>query len=418
MKAIVITIGDELLIGQVIDSNAAFIGRQLTQIGVDVVQIKTIPDADHEILKALKEASEGFDLVVVTGGLGPTHDDLTKRCFCTYFEDELIENKSVLDHIKELFTSIEEPLLPVHLDQALVPGRARILNNKYGTAPGMWIENEGVVYVALPGVPYEMKPILTDELIPKLKDRFDRPYILQKTILCYGAGESRIAKKIETWEADLPSSMKLAYLPQPGKVRLRVMIRGANRKKIAEVLHDRLRGLEKMLGDFFGGYEGEHNIEEDIADRLTQHKLTLATAESCTGGKIAALFTGIPGASVYYRGGLVPYQTAMKTRILGVSKAVIREFSVVSREVAEAMALQAQKLFQVDVAVATTGNAGPTKGDSDAAVGTVFIAIALKNKMEVREYHLGKLREKVVEKAVYEALVMLHRMLLKEGQEG
>lgn len=413
MKASVITIGDELLIGQIIDTNAAFIGQELTRIGVDVMQIKTISDDDDEILKALQEASKGFDLVLITGGLGPTKDDLTKRCFCTYFKDKLEENKEVLAHIEELFSHLKEPLLPVHREQAWVPSRAEILKNDYGTAPGMWMEKEGVVFVSLPGVPYEMKNILKREMIPRLSKRFKRPYILQKTVLCYGAGESRIAQRIGAWEDALPSCMKLAYLPQPGKVRLRVMIRGNNQQKIAAELNGHLMKLENILGEFYGGYEGEHNLQAEIADQLTQKQLTLATAESCTGGNIAALFTGIPGASSYYRGGLVPYQTAMKTRILGVSEPLIRKFSVVSAEVAEAMARRAQEVFQADVAVATTGNAGPTKGDSDAEVGTVFIAVACRKKTEVREYHLGKLREKVVGKAVNEALVLLHQVILK-----
>ncbi len=413
MKAKVITIGDEILIGQIVDSNAAFIGQQLTAIGVDVVQIETVGDDFEAIVKAMGEVPEGCELILLTGGLGPTKDDLTKRCFCSYFKDQLEVDAPSLKHIKALFTSDKEPVLQMILDQALLPSRAIALTNRWGTAPGMWREKDGVVYVALPGVPYEMKGLLIEEVLPRLKQRFKHTYILQKTLLTYGMGESRIAQLIQEWEADLPVNIKLAYLPQPGMVRLRVMARGEDYDDLKRALADRLSALEMLLGSIFKGYEGERNLQQEIADQLVKWGLSLATAESCTGGKIAALFTEIPGASTYFKGALVPYQTAMKTRVLNVPKAVIDRHSVVSSAVAEAMAKGAQKLFQADLAVATTGNAGPTKGDSAAPVGTVFIAVAFKQKIVVKEYHLGSPREKVVKRAINQALMVLHDVLLQ-----
>ena len=413
MNAELITIGDEILIGQILDSNAAFMGQQLTAIGIDVVQIKTIRDDEAEIIKALNDVTTDIDVVLITGGLGPTKDDVTKHCFCRFFEDELVENKTVLQNIKTMFARLDTPVLPANLSQAMVPSKARVLHNAFGTAPGMWMERQGTIFVAMPGVPYEMKNIVKEEVIPRLIKRFDRPFILQKTLLTYGVGESRIAKRIEDWENDLPSNMSLAYLPQPGKVRLRVMIRGHEKSLIEQALSERLKGLEALLKDSFVGYEGQHNLQEDIADKLKAGKLTIATAESCTGGKIAAVFTEIPGASTYFKGGLVPYQTQIKSSVLNVPADLIDKYSVVSAEVAQAMAKQAQNLFQSDIAIATTGNAGPTKGDSDADVGTVFIAIAYKSRVFCKEFHLGKSRDKVVERAINEALMMLAQVLPK-----
>lgn len=413
MKAKVITIGDEILIGQIVDSNAAYIGQKLTAIGVDVVQIETVGDDFEAIVNAMREVPKDCELVLLTGGLGPTKDDLTKRCFCFYFDDQLEMDTEILEYIKTVFLSDKEPILQRVLDQALLPSGAIALKNRWGTAPGMWREKEGVVYVALPGVPYEMKGLLVKEVLPRLKQRLGDAYILQRTLLTYGIPESRIAQRIEEWEDSLPTNMKLAYLPQPGMVRLRIMARGENRAVLERALADRLKALEVVLGPIFKGYEKESNLQEEIADRLVKLQLSLATAESCTGGKIATLFTEIPGASAYFRGALVPYQTAVKTSVLKVPEALITNYSVVSREVAKAMARGAQKLFQADLAVATTGNAGPTKGDSEAEIGTVFIAIAFQQKVVVKEYHWGRPREKVVRKAVNQALVLLNDLLLQ-----
>lgn len=415
MKAEIITIGDEILIGQILDSNASFMGEKLTSIGIDVAHIHSVGDEPEGILNALEDAQGRCDLVLISGGLGPTKDDITKRCFCAYFRDELKQDRASLAHIKSLFQHLDEPLLPAILSQAMIPSRAIILKNKFGTAPGMWMEKNNMIYIAMPGVPYEMKAILNDEVLPRLVARFDRPFILQKTMLTYGMGESRIAEKIVDWEDNLPKNMKLAYLPQPGKVRLRVTIRGKNLDEIEQTLTNQLIALEKILGESFGGYEDQHDLQDKIAERLVQSGLSMATSESCTGGKIAALFTEIPGASKYFKGGLIPYETAMKTKILGVSEKIIDKYSVVSKEVAREMAIQTQRLFQSDIGLSTTGNAGPTKGDSTAEIGTVFIAVAIKEEVVVREYHLGRLREKVVNKAINEALVLLNHTLLEKG---
>lgn len=414
MNAEIITIGDELLIGQVIDSNSAFIGKQLTQVGIEVNRIKTIKDDAQEIKDAL-DAAAYADVVLITGGLGPTKDDITKNVFCEYFDDHLVENSQVLAHIKNLFKHIDEPILAENLSQAQVPSKAEILPNPFGTAPGMWFERNKTVYVSMPGVPYEMKAILIEEVIPRFVEKYKRPYILHKTVLTYGVGESNLAKKIEKWESELPVNARLAYLPSPGQVRLRLTFRGKNRPELQSAMANELQKLEQLIGDVIGGYEGEGSLLEEIGNQLKTLKKTVATAESCTGGEIAAMITRTPGASTYFKAGIVAYETFMKTELLGVSKDSIDKFSVVSGQVAKEMAEGARRKLKTDFSIATTGNAGPAKGDSDAEVGTVFIAVADHNGTEVREFHFGNSREKVVRKSVMKALEMLkYRLALKK----
>lgn len=407
MDAEIITIGDEILIGQIVDSNSAFIGKELNKIGIEVNQITSIRDDRQHILNALDEASNRSNIVIVTGGLGPTKDDITKTTLAAYFDDKLVQNENALNHIKALFGKMDVPLLQVNLDQAMLPSKATALKNKHGTAPGMWLEKEGVVYISLPGVPYEMKSLLSDAVLPKLAEKFKRPYIVHRTVLTYGMGESSLAQKIESWEDALPGFIKLAYLPSPGRVRLRLTARGGDGEKLRSEIDEQIRKLHDLIGDHIGGYEGESSLEEEIAERLTKSQKTLATAESCTGGKIASMFTEIPGASAYFQGSIVTYATAAKNNVLGIPQEKIDKYSVVSAEITEEMARRVQKLFKVDYALATTGNAGPTKGDSDAEIGTVFVALADGENVEVREFHLGNQREKVMKKAVFKALAML-----------
>lgn len=414
MKVEIITIGDEILIGQITDTNSAFIGKELTKIGADVIQITSIHDDFNAIFEAFQKASKRADVVLVTGGLGPTKDDLTKTVLCRYFKDELVLNEKALANVKRIFVGSNRPLLQVNIDQAKVPSKAIVLENNYGTAPGMWLEEEDIVFVALPGVPYEMKALLTEEVLPRLLKKYQRHYIVQKTVLTYGVGESLLADKIADWEEDLPQNMGLAYLPSPGRVRLRLTVMGEKEAPLNVLLEKKLAQLEKIIGEHIGGYEGEFSWEAEIADLLTQSQLTLATSESCTGGKLAARFTSLPGASKYFKGGLIPYETMMKVKILGVSEEIIKKHSVVSPEVAEAMAVQTCKLFGSDFAVSTTGNAGPTKGDSDAEVGTVCIGIAYRNKVESFTYNFGKHREVVVKRAILKSLELLKK---KIGQE-
>jgi nicotinamide-nucleotide amidase len=414
MFAEIITIGDEILIGQIIDTNSAFLGKQLNKIGVEIIQITSIKDEEDKIIKAIKDAEGRADVIITTGGLGPTKDDLTKNTLCKYFNDELVMDKSTLDHIEDIFQKyINHPILEANRSQALLPSKCIALQNKYGTAPGMWFEKDGKVIVSLPGVPFEMKALVSNEVIPRIKDRFNRPFIVHKTVLTYGLGESDIADKIEDWENNLPDFIKLAYLPSLGRVRLRLTARGNDESELIKSINENVTSLHSYIGNIIKGYEDESSIEEQIASILTEKKLSLVTAESCTGGKLASIFTSIPGASAFFKGSVVSYATSAKQDVLGIPKTLIDNYSVVSKEVAKEMALKAKAMFHADIAVSTTGNAGPTKGDSDAEIGTVFIGIATENDVIVEKFNFGNHRERVTQKAVNKSLEMVFNLITK-----
>ena len=415
MQAEIITIGDELLIGQVIDTNSAFIAKALNKIGVSVYQITSVQDDKDHILQALNDAESHVDIIIITGGLGPTKDDITKKTIAEYFNDTLILDASVLKNIELLWKQYNrQTLLQVNKDQALVPTKAKVLMNALGTAPGMWLEKENKTFISLPGVPYEMKTLLMQQVIPMIKDKYHCPFILHKTLLVYGLGESTLANRIEAWEDALPKHIKLAYLPSLGKMRLRLSARGFDEQKIKKEVDDQISSLIPLIEKEFFGFEDEDGNEEAvIAKKLTELGKSLAIAESCTGGKLAQLFTSIAGASQYLKGGVVTYATQSKIDVLGISEAIIKEHSVVSAQVAEAMAQNVLRLYKADFAIATTGNAGPTKGDSNAEVGTVFIAIATKNNVYSEGFNLGNHRAKVIGKAVSKALEMLQKEIFK-----
>ncbi|WP_108801640.1 competence/damage-inducible protein A [Aquimarina sp. Aq107] len=408
MLAEIITIGDEILIGQIVDSNSAFIGKELNKIGVDVYQITSIQDDKQHILNALEEAKNRVDIVLITGGLGPTKDDITKHTICEFFDDALVQNEKVLRHIESIFAKyIQTPITDINRMQALVPSTSIVLMNQYGTAPGMWLEKDETVFVSMPGVPFEMKNLMKDEVLPKLQERFDRPFIIHKTVLTYGLGESAIAEKIEVWEDNLPAFIKLAYLPNLGRVRLRLSARGTNEKLLVDTIEERIVDLQVLIGDIIVGYEEDESIEVLIGRILTSRGHFLAVAESCTGGKIAQSITSYPGTSSFFKGGAVTYATQSKSDILGVSEEIIKQFTVTSKEVAEAMALGAKNKFKSDYAIATTGNAGPTKGDGDVEVGTVFIAIATPERVFSEKFVFSNNRERTIGKAVNKSFELL-----------
>ncbi|MBW1295534.1 CinA family nicotinamide mononucleotide deamidase-related protein [Aquimarina litoralis] len=411
MLAEIITIGDEILIGQIIDSNSAFIGKELNKIGIDVYQITSIQDDKQHILNAFEEAKNRVDVVLVTGGLGPTKDDITKHTICEYFEDTLVQNEDVLLHVEALFAKyINTPISDVNRMQALVPSTSTVLMNNFGTAPGMWLEKDNTVFVSMPGVPFEMKNLMKDRVLPMLQEKFDRPYIIHKTVLTYGLGESAIAEKIEQWEEALPSFIKLAYLPNLGRVRLRLSARGTNEQLLLDTIEDNIKGLNKLIGDIIVGYESEESIETLIGKKLVEKGKFLAVAESCTGGKIAQSLTAGAGASAFFKGAAVTYATDSKSDVLGVSETLIEKFTVTSHEVAEAMAIGVKNKFKADYGIATTGNAGPSKGDGDVEVGTVFIAISTPNRTFSEKFVFSNLRERTIGKAVNKAL----ELVLKE----
>ncbi|WP_299525110.1 competence/damage-inducible protein A [Winogradskyella sp.] len=415
MQAEIITIGDEILIGQIVDTNSAFIAKKFNKIGISVYQITSVQDDKEHILKALEEAEGNADIIIITGGLGPTKDDITKLTLCEYFDDYLVEDKKVLAHIEWLFEKyISTPISDINRHQAMVPSKSRVLMNEYGTAPGMWLENNGKTFVSLPGVPYEMKALIKDRVIPALRDKYHFPYIRHKTLLTYGLGESAIANRIEAWEDALPSFIKLAYLPNLGKVRLRLSGKSMDKNLLSTELEKQIQLLLPQIEDIFVGFEEASSLEAIIGKQLTTFNKTIAVAESCTGGQIAKAITTNAGASGYFKGSVVTYATKSKVAVLGVSENDIASHSVVSKEVAEAMAINVRNLFGSDYGISTTGNAGPTKGDSDAEVGTVWIAIAKEDAVYSEVYNFGNHRDKVVMKATNKAFEMLQKEILKK----
>lgn len=408
MTAEIITIGDEILIGQIIDTNSAFISKELNKIGIDIFQITSISDEKTHILQALSNAESRVDLVIITGGLGPTNDDITKHTLCEYFNDTLIQDEGVLKHVEALFDKyIKSPISEVNRQQALVPSKSQVLLNEFGTAPGMWIQHNNTVFVSMPGVPFEMKAIVSNHMIPKLQQEFERPFIVHKTILTYGVGESRIAEMIEGWENNLPSYIKLAYLPNLGRVRLRLSARGTDENTLINGIDKAIEGLKPLIGDIIIGYDEDESIEKVIASLLTKNNLTLAISESCTGGKITQSFTKMEGASAYFKGSTIPYATPVKSTLLGINTNTISEHSVVSAPVATAMADRTKILFESNFSIATTGNAGPTKGDSDVEVGTVFIAIGTPNGIRCEKFIMSNHRQRTIGKATNKAFELL-----------
>ena len=414
MKATIVTIGDEILIGQIVDTNSNFIAKELDRIGVETYEMISISDDKQHILNTFEQLQNKVDVVIVTGGLGPTKDDVTKKTFCEYFDDELVVNPEVLAHVTELIEGFyKRPISQLNKDQALVPSKCTVLHNKMGTAPGMWMKKENTVFISLPGVPYEMKYLVENEIIPKIVKEYKRPYIIHKTILTYGQGESLVAERIENWENNLPEFIKLAYLPNPGRVRLRMTARGTDKEELEKAIEENVQSLDAIIHDIIVGYEENETIEAVVGKLLAKQNKTVSTAESCTGGKVASLLASVQGASVYFKGSVVSYATEAKVNVLGVSQDLIDQFSVVSAEVAAAMALNVKNILKTDYAIATTGNAGPSKGDSEAEIGTVFIALATPNGVITEEFNFGQPREKVIDRATIKSLEILQKEILK-----
>jgi nicotinamide-nucleotide amidase len=413
MQAEIITIGDEILIGQILDSNSKWIAAELNKIGVSVYQITSIQDDKQHILKAIKEAQSNADIVIITGGLGPTKDDITKLTLVEYFHDTLVLNEEIEDHIKQMFAKINYPFTAVNRNQALVPSTCIPFKNEFGTAPGMWFYQNNKVVVSLPGVPFEMIGLMSQSVLPKLQATYNLPFILHKTIITFGMGESMLAEKIEDWETNLPSFVKLAYLPSFGTVRLRLSAKGATPEMLDIAILSEMEKLKKLIPDLIVGFDEIETIESVIGQLLTEKKQTLAIAESCTGGNIAKIITSVPGASNYFVGGIVAYSKMVKMMDLNVSEKTIAENTVVSAQTAEAMAKGIQQKYQTDYAIATTGNAGPTVDETDKTVGTVFIAIATPTTIFSEEFFFGKPREKVIGRASNKALELLRKEILK-----
>lgn len=415
VNASIITIGDELLIGQTIDTNSAFIATALNKIGVWMKRRVAVGDVRDEILDALKDESSRSQIVIITGGLGPTADDITKPALCDYFGSTLVTNNDVLEHVKNLFARIKRPLLQSSVTQADVPDNCTVLPNRRGTAPGMWFEKDGVVYISLPGVPHEMEGLMEAEVIPKLQQHFSFPHIIHKTLVTFGRGESEIAEMISSFEQALPTNIKLAYLPAYGMVKLRLTGKDSNKEPLEEAMETQTASLKKLVAEWLVT-EGDKPLSEVVGELLKASKKFVATAESCTGGYIAHLLTKRSGSSSTYRGGVVSYANDAKERALNVQHSTLVTHGAVSEETIIEMANGVLKNLNADYAIATSGVMGPEGGTSQKPVGTVWIAVADRSRVKTVKHFVRFDRKKNIEVTAQFALNLL-RIFIKE-QEG
>lgn len=412
----IITIGDEILIGQIVDTNSAWMGEQLNLVGIKVHQITSVSDNAEHIVKALDEAKSRVDIILITGGLGPTKDDITKHTLVTYFNTSLRFDEEVHQHVKALFARFGREVTGVNLKQAEVPENCTVIHNANGTAPGMWFEQNEKVFVSMPGVPYEMKKMMGAEILPRLKKKYSLPTIVHRTILTQGVGESFLSEIIAEWETSLEAEkIKLAYLPSPGMVRLRLSASGndeiALRKSVEEKVEEKVEELNKLIPQHIYGYEKD-TLEQIVGKLLKEKKQTLSLAESCSGGLIAHLVTSVPGSSGYFLGGVVSYSYESKTKMLGVTTETLEKFGAVSEEVVTQMALGAKKEFKTDWAVSASGIAGPDGGMEGKPVGTVWIAVAGPNGVKAKKFQFGGDRERNIAVTAITALNMLRKQLL------
>ncbi|HTB05317.1 MAG TPA: competence/damage-inducible protein A [Bacteroidia bacterium] len=409
MLAEIITIGDEILIGQIVDTNSAWMATLLNENGIKVFQITSVSDNKEHILTTLKEAIQRADIILITGGLGPTRDDITKHTLCEYFNTKLRLDESVLEDVTTIFKKFGRGVTEINRKQAEVPGNCVPLHNKNGTAPGMWFEEKGKIYVSMPGVPFEMKALMTEEVIPRLKKKFTLPVIIHKNVLTQGIGESMLAEKIADWETSLEiEGIKLAYLPSSSTVRLRLSTSGADAKVLQERIDRKLGELILLIEPHIYGYDDE-TLEGNIGKLLKLKKQTLSTAESCTGGYISHRIVSVPGSSDYFKGSIISYANEVKMDELGVSKETLDKYGAVSQQVVEQMAAGVQQKLNTDYSIAVSGIAGPDGGTPDKPVGTVWIAIATPTKIISKHFQFAGNRERNILVSGLSALNMLRK---------
>ncbi len=408
MNVHIINIGDELLIGQVVNTNASWMAAELNAEGMSVSQVSVISDKKEVIVEALQKALALADAVLITGGLGPTKDDLTKHTLAEFFNSELKEDASMLANIAKIFAARGYELTETNRKQAEVPVCCTPLLNKLGTAPGMWFETEGKVVVSMPGVPFEMKQLMQEEVIPRLKSFFKTEPIIHRTFSLQGIGESFLSDKLEDFEAQLPSYIKLAYLPNAGIIRLRLSAKGEN---VEAEVEKQCQILNTYIKEYVFGVEDDI-LETVIGRLLLDKKSTLAIAESCTGGFISHLITSIPGSSAYFNGSVVSYSNQVKMDLLAVPEEILKKHGAVSKETAELMALGVKCHLKSDYALATTGIAGPDGGTDEKPVGTVWIAIATPEKVFSECYHFGNDRKRTIQRAANQALNNLRKAIV------
>lgn len=412
MRAIIITIGDEILLGQIVDTNSRFIADRLTKVGIEVTRMLSVSDEEYDIEERMMMSLFDCDIVVMTGGLGPTKDDVTKRMLSRLFRMELVEDPEVLANVERLIANGGMRMNPGNRSQALVPNGCRVLMNRKGTAPGMWFERRGKVIVVLPGVPFEMEDLMDREVVPALQERFPGLLLDYRVMKVYDIPESELSLRLEGFEERLPEGLSLAYLPSPGMVRLRLTARGVKPEVLDEwlaVLRGELEGLRVLEGD-------EASLENEVVTLLTERGLTLATAESCTGGNVAARVVSVAGASACFRGSVVAYANDVKEKVLGVSGEDLERHGAVSEPVVRQMAEGVRQLLGADYGVATSGVAGPTGGTPEKPVGTVWIAVASPEGTVAERFVFSFTRERNIDKATMKALgMLLERVKVSRG---
>lgn len=411
MNAIIVTIGDEILIGQIVDTNSAWIAEKLNMAGIQVLAKRSIADRHEDIVQNLEELIGKTDLVLITGGLGPTKDDITKNSLNTFFGGKMVRNEEVMQHIETLFKLRGYRVTEVNRMQADIPDTCIPLRNLAGTAPGMWFEKQGTIFVSMPGVPYEMKGIMENEVMPRLEKIGTGNLVVHKTLMTQGIPESYLSALISDWEEQLPAHIKLAYLPRPGIVRLRLTANGSDRKVLEEELEKEAGKLLKIIPEDIYAFE-DITLEKAIGDLLRERHLSISTAESCTGGTVASMITSIPGSSDYFKGSVVAYGNHIKTKVLGVDERDLSLHGAVSEQVVKTLARGVRELMDSDYGIATSGIAGPDGGTEDKPVGTVWIAVSGPEIEVALLYNFGENRGRTITRASITAINMLRKSIL------
>jgi len=412
MNAEIITIGDEILIGQIVDTNSAWMATELNAIGIKIVQITSISDDPEHLTEALDNARKRVDLVLMTGGLGPTNDDRTKDVLTRYFNSKLVSHAPTLEHIESMFKARGLKKIQLNADQALVPECCTVLSNQVGTAPGMWFNEGNVIFISMPGVPFEMKQLMTDEILPRLTAINKKGKIVHQTIQTIGIPESFLAQKLEKWEEALPEHIHLAYLPSPGLIRLRLSAFGDDEGLLSTEVNNQVEKLNKIIPDAIFGY-GEVSISQVVGELLKSNNSMVAVAESCTGGMISHEITSVPGSSEWFKGAVIAYSNEIKEELLGVSSQTLEEHGAVSEQVVCQMAQGVRKIMNTEYGIATSGVAGPSGGSKEKPVGMVWIAVAGPVDTTVSVYNFANNRERNIIRASLTTLNMLRLMLKK-----
>lgn len=410
MYVSILTVGDEILIGQIVDTNSAWMGQQLNLAGASVRRILSVGDDLNAIQKGLDQTLAEADIVLMTGGLGPTKDDITKKALSDYMRVPLVFHEPTFERIVRIFEKFNRKVTDAHRQQGYLPANAEVLPNKMGTAPGMWMEWNGKVIISMPGVPFEMQYLMENEVLPRLKKRFPGKPIAHRTLLTAGEGESIIAETLSNWEDNLPENLKLAYLPSLGQVRLRITGTDNDEQALHDILDQKAAELQAILGDIVYG-SGTDQLEAAIGRMLKERNLKIATAESCTGGYIAHLLSSIPGASSYYSGSILAYSNEVKSSLLGVSTQTLEEYGAVSEQTVREMAHGALQRLPVNLVIAISGIAGPGGGTPEKPVGTVWIAVGDRNLITTHKIHSGKDRLKNIQFSSVQALNLLRKFI-------